>query len=206
MTTDSETQHRANRIIAYIMRILDENQICTQIDTAIQRAAARFECRLCPPVTSQQLHSIVGRFIQLVYAEGLRVPILLTPADALAEGLVMLESAYQSTTGNRGHDHAVLDAQLYGDEAIASILECLAGTIRSSERNKYCYGTIATCLRSLDRHTLIDVGRAVRDELASGLPPDAPSVPIPITPDAILEGILQLMRADQRTQAFLDSM
>jgi hypothetical protein len=206
MTTGSEKHDRASRIITFIMRVLDENHMCTQIDTAIQRVAGRFECRLCPPVTSRSLHRIVGRFVQLVYAEGLRVPILLAPADALAEALVMLESAYQSPTGDNGYDAAVLDARLYGDGAMASILECLADTIRLSERDKHVRGTIATCLKNLDRQTLDDVGRAVRDQLAGSLPLDAPSLTAPSTPDAILNGIRQLMRADHRTQGYLDAM
>ena len=74
---DSEVISRANQIISEIYSLLRDRFLRELIDLPIEKVVNEFDRSVPAEVTPVQFHEIIAAFVQLLYAQGLRLPLRL---------------------------------------------------------------------------------------------------------------------------------
>jgi len=118
------------QIIEEIFDLLNEQRQHEHIDRNINTAAGGFRWDAASPMSTNAFHQVLSNFVQYIYARGLRIAQHLSPSQALAEGIDMLDQGHQVPSGN-GYDAALLDSLDPGINGVEWVLVQLADIIRS---------------------------------------------------------------------------
>lgn len=129
-------EERAAQAVAAMRHDLDPQRIVRLIDEPIDRALADFRFERPAPLTRWQFHRLIAGFVAYLHAHGVAPARRLTPDQAAAEAVALLEVGYQGTH-ECGYDGAYLDALTPAGSGIDSVLARLAEIIRA--RRRYLY-------------------------------------------------------------------
>jgi len=162
--TNSHPEGRADAIIDELMELMDGERMAREIDVSIDRCLVRCRGTVRGPVSRDAFHDAISGLIRCVYEQGLGVAQRLSPREACAEAIAILESGYPNAGGS-GYDVAFLDASDPQRNGLESVLEYLAEELRARERQKHFswvfagYGGLpqarparSHCIRQLHQH------------------------------------------------------
>lgn len=136
----SDTHSAPERIVDSLLAELAEHRLTQEIDDPIDTAAAEFVQSPGPVRSQGAFLGEVTRLVQHIYESGLRVPQRLSPIQARAEAVALLEQAYRSTHVV-GYEAALLDATGPGDQGLELVLTRLTEIVKAAEREK-CVGRV----------------------------------------------------------------
>ena len=140
----TNNRQRANELLAELFGLLDETVIRTQVDEPLDRALSTFHNPIGNTFSHQAFHQAIAGLITHLYRYGMRLPRHLDAASALAEGIQILQLAYQGTH-TRGYEGAYLDAR---QEGIKPILMRMVEILKALERRKYQRWAFIHCIES----------------------------------------------------------
>ena len=149
MTSSDELRQQAADIVRALHNELDERRFARDVDEPVERALATFRFDWRTPPSLDQFHRVIGALITHIYARGLAAAPVLSPMQATAEAIELLEAAYQGTN-ERGYDGALLDATTEPGIGVDAVLEQLAEIIKLRQRRRYRQWTITRYLDPLD--------------------------------------------------------
>ncbi|MCP4704685.1 MAG: hypothetical protein GY865_08755 [candidate division Zixibacteria bacterium] len=131
-----ELMNDPNEILSLLFHLLSESQIRLEIDHPIDESCARFIPVEANSSASNDLLVQAGRFIQHLYASGIRPLQYLSEKEALIEAFYLLEHLYQGTEGS-GYISALIEFNKYEHEDRITVLRRLAESIKAQKREKY---------------------------------------------------------------------
>jgi len=169
--TSSEEQQTAAIVIDEIMKRLDEQRLRQTIDDPLDAAASSFQLEEQPNVTPGLFHWVLGDFVAHVYESGLSLRQRLSPEQARAEAISLLNAAYQGVHGS-GYETALIVAVDPALDGMALVLARLTETIKALERQKYTRWVFADALEPLDWRSRCRVAETLLDRLSPFLPPE----------------------------------
>ena len=149
MTSPDELRHRAEVTLRALREELDERRFARDVDEPVDRALATFRFDWRTPPSIDQFHRVIGALVTHVYARGLTTAHVLSPTQATAEAIELLEVAYQGTH-EVGYDGALLDAITERGSGIDTVLAQLAEIIKLRQRHRCRQWAIARHLDPLD--------------------------------------------------------
>lgn len=167
MSSDRWRQ-RAVHVVAALRAQLDQRRIAEDIDQPIDHALATFRFDWQIPTSISQFHGVSGALVAHVYAHGLIAGRVLSPTQAAAEALELLEIGYQGTHAP-GYDGAVLDALTPRGSGIDAVLARLAEIVKVRQRHRHRQRTLIRYLDPLNwplRCAVVDV--IVKERCAAG--------------------------------------
>lgn len=149
MTNSDELRCRAAGVVAALRDELDEQRVARTVDEPVGRALAtfRFDWRTSPSI--DRFHRVIGALVAHIHTRGLTVAHVLSPTQATAEAIELLEVAYQGTH-EVGYDGALLDATTERGSGIDTVLTRLAEIIKLRQRHRYRQWAITRHLDPLD--------------------------------------------------------
>ena len=181
-----------------ILELLDEENMRRTIDGPVDTAVASFHVESTTPVSHHRFHQVIGEFTQHVYRSGVRVSRELSPTQAAAEAIFLLENGYRSAQSD-GYDAALLDAMNPQTDGIRWVLAHLADIIKEKERGKYTSWVFATTLGSLDWSAKCRLAQVLLDQLSPCLVPQLRRC----TGAQLVDEIPALLTTDLSTDAWL---
>lgn len=152
MSSSSSNRKKCEQTLDRVVGLLNEELLRNTIDHPLDRvdqAAARYEAvsRETPNVTA--LLCQAGKYIQDIYALGLRVPRDFSSRQAEAEAVQLLERCYQGVSG-RGCTAAICDALSQEKEGLAYLRTFLLGAVKQEEREKHVRWVLQTNIEALN--------------------------------------------------------
>jgi hypothetical protein len=162
--TSFEDQQTAGRVIDLIVELLDEQRIRQTIDDPLDAAASSFQLEEPPAITHRAFHQVMGDFVAHVYEHGLSFPQRLSPRQACAEAIALLDSGYQGAC-SYGYEGGRTDAVDPVLDGLALVLSGLTEVIKGMERQKYFQWVFAETLAPLDWQSRCRVAETLRDRL-----------------------------------------
>lgn len=152
----SELDTYAWNVICTIQDLIREERLTYEIDRPIDSTSADFPREIPKPISHQAFNRIIAAFVQHVYGQGLRLPRRVSDREALAEAIELL-MRYYKTPYTEGYDGALVDTINGDHEAIESVLNQLAESIKAIERKKYIQGVFACQYQYLDWKTRLHI-------------------------------------------------
>ena len=160
---------RACDTLEQILTLLDETRLRTEIDEPIDAAAETFYVEQSQPVSHERFHQALAGFVRHVYRDTLRPARMLSPAQAGAEAIALLEMGYGQR--GRGYDAALVDAVDPRHDGMNLALAQLAEVIKQHERRKHRRWVFASSLGPLAWPDRCKVAEALLQRLRPFLPP-----------------------------------
>ena len=167
---NSNDENEAAAIIDRIFDLLDEEQIRHVIDEPIEAAVAAFRLEEKPPLSHRDFHQAIAGLVRHVYKHGVPLPKMLSPSQACAEAISLLEAGYESAEA-RGYEAALLDVLNPAQNGLELVLAGLTESIKAQERRKYVEWVFASTLGPLGWRMRCQVAGQLRDQLRPFLPP-----------------------------------
>lgn len=202
MMRDSET------VVAVADRLrglLDDRLLRNRVDAPIDRVSEPFRAGVPSSPSTKVVHDTLARLVQALYAEALRCPLHLSFSESMAEALSLLAQGYQSPSGERGYEAALVDAVWSGPNGFSFVVTAVADLIKQRERQKWIRWAIVECLYTLDQTTLSEMSQAMWRRVSEFLPPGAQGQPPLLTVDTLARAIIDDVRLDGALQGILDS-
>lgn len=152
-------------ILDRVLELLDESYLKDHLDTPIDNAAGTFTGyeELTPPFCERQFLEIVTNFVAHMYLHALPVSQVLSPAQARAEAIELLEQAC-------GYDSALLDVIERGDEGLAMALSQMTATLKAAERRKHLCWVMASQIEPLPWRAKRDIVKELLQRWQTILP------------------------------------
>jgi hypothetical protein len=166
MTCSTEPVRSA---LARLRQRLTAENLAHEVDDPIEQAAQRFSSPPSGPLSRAQFHHLITGYVRHLYEHGLRLPRLLTEAEALAEALALIAEAYPARPTDR-YDAAFVDATASDAEGPERVLLLLAEALKRRERGAYVAWLILTSFDATDwraRCALLDSLRGEAPHLFS---------------------------------------
>ena len=132
----SDETARAQEILDSLAAELDEAHLHRNIVVRIDDAVSRFPRRDGSCQSQRDLLQATGRFVGHLYRYGLHPPQALTPDQARAEAVSLLERAYRSA-GDAGYEAALLDAVGSDGPGLVVVLAQIAEAVKLRERQRH---------------------------------------------------------------------
>jgi hypothetical protein len=201
MMTDYEAARLAHDRIKSMATLLDSHYLHTEIDSRIDQVVDTLKFNLPVRPTVSCVHQALSVLVQAVYECGLRCPVRLSPAQALAEALDLLEQDYQAF-GERGYFVALVEAITSEHMGLADVLTHVVQLIKNRERQKHIRWVVISCLGTLDWEAYLKVSSLVRERItdcfaqADGLWP-------PVMP---AESLAKIILSENRTIQLLQAV
>ncbi|MFH0794038.1 MAG: hypothetical protein V2A74_08400 [bacterium] len=139
-------------IVQRICGLLDEDRISREIDEPITHAYLTFNPRKRGPFSAKTFHEELSRFVHHLYRNALRFEQELTPPQALAEAIAILETGYQSEK-SRGYIAAYRDASNPYFDGIQLVVWQMTQVVKVREREKYTQWVYASQVDPFDWQT-----------------------------------------------------
>jgi len=144
----------AEAILDRLLALGAEESIRQTIDEKLLRAFHAYELRVPSPITRMTFHRTLAEFVLHLYGQGLCIPRRLSPEEALAEALSILEETYREEGG-----YEVVCWQMVGEgqDALELVLERIGETLRQRQQHQYLQWVFASQIDPLDwqtRHAL----------------------------------------------------
>ena len=180
--TNSESTRKAEDILRALTERLDEDRLKREIDDPIDRAAADFTFDFDGCVSHRVFNKVIAAFVRHVYRHGLSLAMNLSPAQAGAEAISILDRGYQGVRV-RGYDAALAVAMGKHRDNMKHVLEQIAEIIKSSQRAMYTRWVFVQCLSQLDWQTRRRITEMLLAEI--GLSDSAPGRFVKSIPDLV---------------------
>ena len=145
----SEPSARAHEVLDKVFVLLDEARLSREIDDPIDAAFSLFSHSEEPIQGQRQLDEFLVRFVQHMYATGVRFKRKLLPCEALAEAKAFLRHSY-ANRGADGYDAALLGTIRDDSLAVERIPVCLVEALKERERSIYRRWVHAREVEALD--------------------------------------------------------
>ncbi len=149
---NSEPTRKAEDILRALTERLDEDVLKREIDDLIDRAAADFVFDFDGCVSHRLFNKVIAAFVRHIYRYGLRLAMNLSPSQAGAEAISILDRGYQGIRV-RGYDAALAVALGKHRENMKHVLEQITEIIKASQRDMYTRWVFVQCLSQLDWQT-----------------------------------------------------
>ena len=201
MTSSDGLRRKAEAIVCTLRDQLDEQRLARDIDQPIDRALATFRFDWRTPPSVRQFHRTIGSLVAHLYTHGFAVPRRLSPAQAMAEAIELLDAAYQGTH-ERGYDGAVLDALTERGSGIDSVLARLAEIIKLRQRYRHRQWAFARHLDPLDwplRCAVVTVILEAQQPTGGTALADCPAA-------QLVDHVPELLESELGTDAMLDQL
>jgi len=166
----TDTQATAAKIISAILAALDEEAIEVRIDQPLIEALGQFHVPEVVPFTAASFHRAIGLVVSHVYAHGLGLKQSLSPGQAVAEALSILDRSYQGASG-RGYDAAFLDASQQPPGGMDGVLNSIVWSILETERAKYIQWVFDSRLSGADWPLRCEIAELILNQSADLLTP-----------------------------------
>ncbi len=142
----------ADSILDDLLESLREDRVRAAIEIPIDRSAECYNFPAQPPLTyHQQLHQLAD-FVRHIYANGLTLPRILSPEQACAETIDLLERGYQGSVSN-GFAAAMEDARNEGRRGFEFLASQIAELIKVNRKDRYIRWIFAKHLDPCDWRT-----------------------------------------------------
>ena len=164
-----EPPESAEQIVERLLADLDEARLSRDIDHRIDRAVSGFPYDVVPVRSQAVFLRIAAKYVSHLYGCGLRVPQILTSAQARAEVIALLEQNYPGAYDVR-YETALLDATSGDDRGLEFVLAQLADVIKSRERQKYVGWVLAKHLAGRSWATKCAIAEHILDRCSAFLP------------------------------------
>jgi hypothetical protein len=169
--TSSDDQQAAGSVIDRIVELLAEQRLRQTIDDPLDAAASSFRLEEQPAITHVLFHRVLGDFVAHAYERGLPLPQKLSPPQARAEAIALLDAGYQGAHSS-GYEAALLDAMDPALDGMTLVLTQLTETIKTLERQKYTRWVFTEALAPLDWRSRCRIAEVLLDRLRAFLPPE----------------------------------
>ena len=199
---DSEATHLAQDRVERLAALVDGNYLREEIDSRIDRVVDTLRFDLPDRPTVAAVHQALSVLVQAVYTSGLKSPVRLSPAQALAEALDLLEYEYR-TFGQQGYLVALVEAITSEHVGLAQLLSRVVQIIKSRERQKHIRWATFSCLGTLEWEVRLKVSSLLGDRITSWFPQAAGLWPPVLPTEAQARVILSELEADHRLRAIL---
>jgi hypothetical protein len=145
---------KMNQLLDEVVSLLDEGRLHMEIDAPLDSAAASFtfinenvEC-----FDNDSFLNALGKFMAHVYKHDAPVTQKLTPYQAQAEGVSLLENAYRGPN-EWGYEGALRDVVKYGNEGLTMVFSSIIEAMKAQRRNHYLRWVLATRIEMKGRQT-----------------------------------------------------
>lgn len=136
-------------VIEIILNEIKNSQKNEDISNRIESTKEKFLAKKMRVISSSKFNDEISAFVQLVFAEGIQPPRILSPKRSLAEAIWLLDTGYKSD-GLLGYYAALIDAINPCNSKFEIIIHNLAGTIRNIELYRYTEYLISTLINPTD--------------------------------------------------------
>lgn len=201
MTNSDPHRERAEKVVAAMRGELDPRHIAKLIDEPLDRAVAGFRFERTTALTTRQFHRLIAEFVAHLYARGVAPARRLTPDQAAAEAIALLDLGYQGTYED-GYDGAFLDAVTPAGSGIDSALARLAEVVKARRRYLYRQWVLA---RHIDPHDW-PLRCAIAALLLESRPEEADPALSVSRPERFADLIPELLDNELSTAATLDQL
>jgi hypothetical protein len=170
--TSCDRNPNIERIVDKVLCLIDEERLRERIDKPLQAAMAAFDVkgRCSSPLSSQAFLDLAAEFIAHLYRNGFRYSIELTPRQARAETLFILQHTYQGHHAD-GYAGALKDAQTYGETGLTSIFASMVEVLTRTQRQRYIRSVMADKVLYLPWPTCRDLAAFILEHWAELLSP-----------------------------------
>ena len=192
---DSDSVTDSEVILARIFDCLAEEAILEAVDEPIDRAVGRFPLDPDTPLNHRAFNRVIADFIQHMYCHGLPLPRQLSPAQALAEAIDILERGYRNEEAT-GYDAAYLDAMDPKHNGYEKVILAIADLIKQHGRFSYQRWVFMTHIPS-DWESRYQVNKLIFDRFRPCLSSQLQSVDPAFVTDQLPDIILNLLHSDQ---------
>lgn len=199
---DSELTRLAEQQIERLAALLDDRYLVEQIDSKIDRVVDGLALDLPARPSVAHVHQALSLLVQAVYASGLRCPVRLSPAQALAEAFDLLDRDYP-TFGQRSYLVALVQAITSEHVGLAQLLGRVVQIIKNRERQKHVHWATLSCLGTLAWEVRLKVSALLGERITQWFPQAAGLWPPVLPPEAQARIILSELQADQQLRAIL---
>lgn len=169
--TSFDDQQVASTVIDRIVELLAEQRLRQTIDDPLDAAASSFRLEEQPDITHVLFQRAIGDFVAQVFEHGPALPQRLSPQQARAEAIALLDAGYQGAHSS-GYEAALLDAMDPALDGMMLVLAQLTETIKTLERQKYTRWVFTETLAPLDWRSRCRIAEVLLDRLQAFLPPD----------------------------------
>jgi hypothetical protein len=179
----------AERIIAQLGTLLDDERIRREIDEPIDRVMQSFSYDSNDPLSNEFFRRTIGRLVREMYLHGLRLKRNLSQMESVAEAIYILKD--YTGQGTMGYDIAVYDALQEGRDGFGHVLEQVGELVKKAERQKYMHWVLGASWDSSDWLTKCQITEFLTKALA------------PFMPKAILDKPIAQLADDWQNLLFL---
>ena len=166
----SEDKFSAERRIERVLCELDEGSLYRRIDEPIDRAVEMFTIQNRERQSIREFLNLLGTFVTQLHDALPWSRATLTPDQARAEGLGLLESGYTNGT-SRGLYAAFLDALDPHFDGIAKVLDTVATAHKQAARARYVQWVLAQLVDPLDWNAKVELAGIILIQLRPYLIP-----------------------------------
>lgn len=167
---NSDAQCDTDRVLSKLLDRLGGSFIQQEIDGRIDDAFGRFAMPMNPIHSSGELVKAIGELVAHIYATGLRLSLTLTPTQAQAGGLMLLNRHYRSAD-DHSFDSALLDVMDPRQNGLELVLTILMDIIKQRERESYTESVFLELLVPLSCEQRCALVEEIRHRCEAFLPP-----------------------------------
>lgn len=194
--TSSELARRAHRIVADMLRLLDDRTLAHLVDAPIDRAAASFDIPAETVASQAEFLQIVGAFLQHLARQlaGRR----LQSWQSRAEAIALLDEAYRASHAS-GYYGALWDAVDPAAAGLPAVLAVLTEHLKARHRQAHVRWALTRAIDPADWPLRLAVIEAILDRWKSYLPRELQSC----SAEQLVEMPLDLLLMDQDASRML---
>ena len=174
MSSLPKPHKNSSQLLDEVVALLGHTVMQREIDEPLDAAAGSFAIgdAVTLAMDNGSFLEIVGTFVAHVYQLGILPSRFLTPRQARAEAVSMLERGYQGRTDN-GYDGALRDAAKYGKEGLRTVFLSLSAIMKATQRRRYVRWVLATRIGCLDWPARRDLAEVILGRWGNLLDEDA---------------------------------
>lgn len=167
--TNSEANADAAKLLDALLAALATWRTQVEVDERIDAASAAHawpdeDCR-----SQRQFLNEAGELLRSLNEHGRAFPRTMTPRQAQAEAVHLLQRSYQGQHGY-GYTSALLDAMDTTQNGPACVLEALVSMVKDQERKEYVRGVLAAHVDPLDWNINCELARLLKERMEPYLP------------------------------------
>ncbi len=167
--TSSKTNNQVIALLDRIRKLLDPAMLQERIDDPIDRVLNTFVVEESDSFSTPRFHRMIADFVGRIYREALPIKQNLSPAQACAEAIDLLQE-YQGTSSN-GYAGAFYDASQDNMRSVFHVVEQIAAIVKRRQRNLHQHAVFATVIDPFDWSTKVRLVEFLLESLQPLLSP-----------------------------------
>lgn len=194
MSMRPETDVQAERTIAEVLALLDEEWMAIHLDAPINRALSTFQMDTEAPASYQEFLHSISRLILHIHRES-HLCFFFPDSMACGDAIHILERTYQASSPN-GYEAAYLDV-LNSEQGIQAVLNRIAEGLKALQRQRHIQWVFTTHISACDWSAKCRIAIAIKNRWQKFLPPRLLETPPEDLAGEIPNLILAFHRAEQ---------